>query len=1055
MDQGGAWPMGLGRLLTSTAMLGALAVGYSRRAYAACSPTGPGTYTCSGAITTSQVLGGHPLTVTTTPGLSINTGAGGFYGGAALALTAVGSLSFDDPNASTIIGGDDGIDATLNFKPNLSPGGDLTITATGPVKGVTGRGIFAQSLYYGRSLAVKTGYVYGKYGGILASNGGSGDTSIIATKAVVAKADDGIFAHEYHGALTIAVESVSTGAGGGIDASNFGSKPLTITATGKISAKSGEYPYQVEDGVGITAGSSGGLTITTNSVYGQRIGISAGNIGPGDLSITSSEEVAAKEGPAIEATNWIYGRSLTIAAQNVTSKEGSGIVAYNSGSGPLTITTSGKVNAGGDFGIHAVSYAGDLSVSSKGVFAEGDAIRASVYRGHFSTATPQAISVTAAGLTDGASGSGIRVINRGPTGSSTSITVTSTGTVRGLAAGVNASSRYGAPIAITNNGTIENISALSTDPAIVTTGGKAGVVNNGVVTGDIKLSGPYANNLTNNGTWNSAGAAADFGGAGTIINSTTGTIYAGAASGASAPVTTSFNNIATFNNAGLLSAHNGVVGDRIIIGGDFAGNGGGVALDTVFGADGSKTDKLIVNGNASGTTNLFIYNAGGLGAFTPGIEVVQVGGTSTAGAFQLGQMIAAGAFSYNLAEGAGGWFLQSTLTPPTPPNPSAPLAPVLPSYRTEVPVYLAMPELANMLGFAMIDNYDARMGGGPRLGFTGQPDSQLTMAPPPCSSLTPAEAKKAMQAGRGCATPAVEAKLTLEQLPLGWGRVFGVTGEQRPGGRPSQSLSTPFLNGQGPQFSASYGGFQVGADLLGASLYGGFDKAGLYFGYANAFANVDQVYSSAKAGSVTLNAYSGGAYWTHVAPQGWWLDGVAQATWFEDAKGSTLNTGMSVSGSALTFSLESGYPLRPYPNWTVEPQGQLIFQYAQMGPGADAFGVTSFGDTNDFRGRIGVKASYVAQDLVGGLSPAAFWGRINLWHDFLASPPSATFATLTGTFPTTIDGTLGQTFGEVDLGVDAHLTQTVSLFGFCFYDHSVDSGSSWSAGGKAGVKIQF
>ena len=29
-----------------------------------------------------------------------------------------------------------------------------------------------------------------------------------------------------------------------------------------------------------------------------------------------------------------------------------------------------------------------------------------------------------------------------------------------------------------------------------------------------------------------------------------------------------------------------------------------------------------------------------------------------------------------------------------------------------VPVYLAMPELANQLGFAMIDNYDARMGGG-------------------------------------------------------------------------------------------------------------------------------------------------------------------------------------------------------------------------------------------------------------------------------------------------------------------------------------------------------
>ena len=117
MDRGGPWRTGVGRLLATTAMFGTMAVGYGRRAHAACSPTGPGTYTCSGVITTSQSLSAAgPLTVTTTPGLSINTSAGGFMG-AALALTAVGSLSFHDPNASSIIGGDDGIDATLNFRP--------------------------------------------------------------------------------------------------------------------------------------------------------------------------------------------------------------------------------------------------------------------------------------------------------------------------------------------------------------------------------------------------------------------------------------------------------------------------------------------------------------------------------------------------------------------------------------------------------------------------------------------------------------------------------------------------------------------------------------------------------------------------------------------------------------------------------------------------------------------------------------------------------------------------------------------------------------------------
>ena len=192
-----------------------------------------------------------------------------------------------------------------------------------------------------------------------------------------------------------------------------------------------------------------------------------------------------------------------------------------------------------------------------------------------------------------------------------------------------------------------------------------------------------------------------------------------------------------------------------------------------------------------------------------GIEVVEVGGTSTASAFQLGQIVAAGAF-LNLAEGSGGWFLQSTFTPPEPPKPPPP---VLPSFRAEVPVYLAVPELANMLGFAMIDNYDARMGGEPRFGSAG---SRPGMGPPPCSSLTPAEAKKAMLTGRGCATSADEAELTLEHLPLGWARVFGVTGEQQPGGRPSASLSTPFLNGKGPQFSAGYDDSKSAQTSLGA-----------------------------------------------------------------------------------------------------------------------------------------------------------------------------------------------------------------------------------------------
>ena len=280
------------------------------------------------------------------------------------------------------------------------------------------------------------------------------------------------------------------------------------------------------------------------------------------------------------------------------------------------------------------------------------------------------------------------------------------------------------------------------------------------------------------------------------------------------------------------------------------------------------------------------------------------------------------------------------------------MGPTLPNYRSEVPVYLAMPELGNFIAFGMIDNYDARMGGG-RMDLAAAPPQD----PVGCEQLTSAQAAKAIQTGRGCATPAEQAKLPTRKdveveearTHLMWARIFGVTGEQQPGAQPSLSFGAPMLNGKGPQFSVSYGGFQAGMDLWRGALYGGRDDAGLYVGYANAYASVDQVYSTLKAGSVTMNAYSVGAYGTHFAPQGWWLDGVLQGTWLGNVQGSTQNTGMTVSGSAFTASLEGGYPFRLAPAWSIEPQGQLIYQYLQMNTGSDAYGITSFGDTDDVR----------------------------------------------------------------------------------------------------------
>ena len=73
--------------------------------------------------------------------------------------------------------------------------------------------------------------------------------------------------------------------------------------------------------------------------------------------------------------------------------------------------------------------------------------------------------------------------------------------------------------------------------------------------------------------------------------------------------------------------------------------------------------------------------------------------------------------------------------------------------------------------------------------------------------------------------------------------------------------------------------------------------------------------------------------------------------------------------------------------------------------------------------------------------------------DFLSSAPSATFAGLNELNPVTLDGTLGGTWGEVDVGVDAPINKTLSLYGSAFYDDSIDGGQSWSAGGRIGIKL--
>ncbi|EIB3570456.1 autotransporter outer membrane beta-barrel domain-containing protein [Salmonella enterica] len=95
--------------------------------------------------------------------------------------------------------------------------------------------------------------------------------------------------------------------------------------------------------------------------------------------------------------------------------------------------------------------------------------------------------------------------------------------------------------------------------------------------------------------------------------------------------------------------------------GDKTGNGGSLYLNTVLGDDDSATDKLVITGDASGTTDLYINGIGNGAQTTNGIEVVDVGGTSTSDAFVLKNEVNASLYTYRLYwnESDNDWYLAS------------------------------------------------------------------------------------------------------------------------------------------------------------------------------------------------------------------------------------------------------------------------------------------------------------------------------------------------------------------------------------------------------------
>jgi len=583
-------------------------------------------------------------------------------------------------------------------------------------------------------------------------------------------------------------------------------------------------------------------------------------------------------------------------------------------------------------------------------------------------------------------------------------------------------------------------------------------------------------------------------GTGTLNIDAASTIYGGSAqSGINA---FSPSQLASVFNAGRIDLTNGgsSTNDTFTIKGNYTGQNGLLFVDTVLGADASPSDKLVIDtGNASGSTGIVVNNVGGAGASTvsDGIMVVEAlnGATTTGGAFSLNGRVAAGAYEYFLFKGGvsantnENWYLRSTLasgSQPAPVTEEEPVAeepeaaappPALEQPPAELPVDPNDPDPEDTSAPVTEDAQAPEAPPTPpsaeapnppdnSTGPSGQPPLPVGDVAPPSPGATRVQGDVVTlyreEVPVYSAVPPVAHHLALSTLgtfherrgeqdllksggylPASWARVFGQDVDMR-----WKGTVAPGLDGQ-------LYGIQAGQDLFGRETDSGhFDRFGLFFGYARATGDITGQalgWNNLAVGDLEITGTSFGGYWTHIGPQGWYLDAVLMGTWFGGSATSNENQGIDVDGHGVTASLEGGYPIALSDSWTLEPQAQLIWQSLSLDDQADRYSSVSFDSDNAWTGRIGMRLQGTEETSMGKLRP---YLKANLWQNF-SSDQTVYF----GTDPIVTD--LKGTSLEIGGGLTLDLTEKASLFATADYTTNLGGEKTRIWEGNIGLNVKW
>jgi fibronectin-binding autotransporter adhesin len=161
---------------------------------------------------------------------------------------------------------------------------------------------------------------------------------------------------------------------------------------------------------------------------------------------------------------------------------------------------------------------------------------------------------------------------------------------------------------------------------------------------------------------------------------------------------------------------------------------------------------------------------------------------------------------------------------------------------------------------------------------------------------------------------------------------------------------------------------------------------GVTFHYGQASTDISSVYGD---GFIDTDGYGFDGSLTWLGRNGFYIDGQAQATWYDsDLTSYTLNRSLANSndGFGYAFGLETGKRIDIDQNWTITPQAQLAFSNVDFDNFTDPFGAgVSLGTGDSLEGRVGISAAYqnAWQDASGKIVRSNLYGIANLYYEFL------------------------------------------------------------------------